>query len=1310
MLVEDRESELGQTGQVAGNGILLGSIAATGLPAVWSDPFTVSVNNAGVQDQADIIQLPNGNFLVAWRSDSNVGVGSPAGTDIIGRYYSPNGAPLTPEFLINVSASAGDEGNVQLTMRPDGDFDAFYTSTLGGVTSIYHDAFRGPYSNNTFESGPIAPDTDAALPNYDMPRLAVLAKTSDLFMYAYEKQVAGDFTVVTGFFSGTSGRFTNGFILTSKSSITGLDLGYFADGHVVLVNAGTAVGQTDSAIFVNMLASPGTLNSTVVPFEIAGTGTDGALDTQPVVTGLTGGGFAVSYVRIIGGDSDVVVATFNAAGTLLSSVAVGSLGGADANTHPSITSLTDGSFAVTFERAGAGLEVAHFSAAGNLLGTLDYAPAGSDGASTIALADGRFASVYHDADGNISLEFLDARTAMTPFIYSGSSSLPSQYGTAVDDVFTAKTGALFVYGGPGDDVITETVSSSTYGGTGNDTLIAASGGTHDGGAGVDTIDWSRLLFASATFDLQAGKLTALTNVTVTMANFENLIGTANPDTIIGSSVANRLSGGAGNDLINGADGDDYLDGGTGNDRLTGDAGTDVFGFNDLGSGNDVITDFTAGERIDLSGIHLADWATLQPYMSQSGANTVISFYYNSTPQTITIENTALASLTAADFIFDSAGTPANVTGSLGDDLLFGGAGNNSINGSLGADTIIAGGGADILDGGPDDDLLTGGAGIDIFTFGLGFGRDVITDFSTDGIDLSRLNITEFNQLRPFLYQMGADTVFSIFYGSAPETITFKNTDISALNPSSVQVTVNQVGSSFGSTGDDVMFGTSLSGNTGNDILVGTDAFNDALSGEGGNDILYGGMGGDTLDGGTGSDTAAYGNSPAAVNVNLATSVGSGGAAQGDHYISIENLQGSSFDDILIGTNGANQLDGGGGADQLRGGLGDDIYVIDNAGDQAFENAGEGSDTVVASIGYYLFPNFETLTLATGAGDIYGVGNELANVITGNEGSNLLIAGVGDDTVRGGAGVDSLFGQDGIDHLYGDAGIDFLVGGYGDDVLDGGTDADALYGEDGADTLIGGADFATDILVGGYGNDVLHGDSGLGDYDLMDGGAGDDVYYVDTPADLTFEAVGGGTDMVYANIVGAGYYLYANVENLVLLGTTPYGVGNELDNRLTGNAVGNYLLGGAGNDVLNGKGGNDVLFGESGADTFIFEHGTGGDVIGDFLAGTDKIDLSAFGFASYQTVVNSMHEVNGTTAIDLGGSDFIILNGVPEASLHAGDFILSVGSQVIQLEARISDTSAPLPGGWRAGFEHHFDPPNSYMTFDDVRDQLAGALL
>ena len=49
----------------------------------------------------------------------------------------------------------------------------------------------------------------------------------------------------------------------------------------------------------------------------------------------------------------------------------------------------------------------------------------------------------------------------------------------------------------------------------------------------------------------------------------------------------------------------------------------------------------------------------------------------------------------------------------------------------------------------------------------------------------------------------------------------------------------------------------------------------------------------------------------------------------------------------------------------------------------------------------------------------------------------------------------------------------------------------------------------------------------------------------------------------------GFCLYANIEALTLTGGTPFGVGNELNNLITGNAIGNVLLGGAGTDTLDG---------------------------------------------------------------------------------------------------------------------------------------------
>ncbi len=373
------------------------------------------------------------------------------------------------------------------------------------------------------------------------------------------------------------------------------------------------------------------------------------------------------------------------------------------------------------------------------------------------------------------------------------------------------------------------------------------------------------------------------------------------------------------------------------------------------------------------------------------------------------------------------------------------------------------------------------------------------------------------------------------------------------------------------------------------------------------------------------------------------------------------LDGGAGDDQLFGGSGDDRLIGGIGADTLSGGGGNDTYVEVTDADIILELAGGGTDTVRSVSSLYLPDNVEILELGLNAGNTFGVGNATDNLIVGNWGDNLLIGGDGSDTLRGFTNSDQLFGESGDDRLFGEFGIDYLVGGIGNDMLDGGSEADALYGEDGNDVLEAGTGFVTDILVGGAGDDVLRADSGAADpdYDLIDGGAGNDLYYVDTGADLTFEAAGGGTDTVFADVpvAGAGVYLYANVENLVLLGITGFGVGNELDNGLTGSGSGNVLLGGAGADSINGKAGNDVLFGESGADMFIFERGTGGDVIGDFARGVDRIDIRAFGFASFAQVQTAFIQNGDVGAINLGNGDLIVLHSIQMAQLTAADFLI-----------------------------------------------------
>ena len=365
----------------------------------------------------------------------------------------------------------------------------------------------------------------------------------------------------------------------------------------------------------------------------------------------------------------------------------------------------------------------------------------------------------------------------------------------------------------------------------------------------------------------------------------------------------------------------------------------------------------------------------------------------------------------------------------------------------------------------------------------------------------------------------------------------------------------------------------------------------------------------------------------------------------------DTLLAGGGNDSLRGGGGDDTLDGGVGTDTLIGGSGNDTYFVDNAGDSVVELAGEGTDTEFASLSIYMASNIEDLTL-TGAA-IFGVGNALDNVVTGNSAENLLLGGAGNDTVRGGDARDAIFGESGNDALFGDGGVDYIVAGTGNDTIDGGDAADEVYGEDGNDSIKGGADFQTDILVGGAGNDTIDGGPA---WDLMYGGTGDDTFYASQQADWVFENAGEGYDTVIADSPN-GYYLFANVEALTLIGTTPFGVGNDLANLITGNAIGNVLLGGAGNDTLDGRAGQDILWGEAGSDTFLIRKGTGMDIIADFVPGTDRLDVRDYGFKTTAALTARMTQVGTDISVDLGGGDSLILMGVRVTNLGAVDLIV-----------------------------------------------------
>jgi Ca2+-binding RTX toxin-like protein len=303
---------------------------------------------------------------------------------------------------------------------------------------------------------------------------------------------------------------------------------------------------------------------------------------------------------------------------------------------------------------------------------------------------------------------------------------------------------------------------------------------------------------------------------------------------------------------------------------------------------------------------------------------------------------------------------ANPAAAVGFNVVTGTNGNNWLYGTSGPDLILGKGGRDRLYGYGGDDILCGGDGFDRLYGGTG--NDILD--GEGGPD--------------YLYaSTGNDFLFGgpgvdYLYGSGGADLLEGGDDKDWL---------------FGQNGPDVMNGgaanDTLRGGAGNDAMSGG-AGNDWLNGQGGVDVMNGDAGNDTLYGGSGVDTLNGGldNDYLDGGWDGDTLNGGWGNDRLRGRRGNDTLNGDAGDDILDGDNDADTLNGGDGKDTVRGWAGDDTLTGGNGDD--FMTGGTGNDVMRGG---------------SGEDDIRGQSGK--DQLFGEGGTDSLNGGFGSDFGNGG---------------------------------------------------------------------------------------------------------------------------------------------------------------------------------------------------------------------------------------------------------------------------------------------------------------------
>lgn len=756
----------------------------------------------------------------------------------------------------------------------------------------------------------------------------------------------------------------------------------------------------------------------------------------------------------------------------------------------------------------------------------------------------------------------------------------------------------FVSGSNGNDTLIGTLGNDfVYGGGGDDTLFLLAGNDiGNGGTGSDAVSGD--------------------------SGDDLIVGGSGDDSITGEAGADTLSGDGGDDEIYGGSGNDLISGGRGNDWLAGGAGDDVFKYN-RGDGQDTIIDEVSGSWSDI-------WTRSGGWASGYSENADGELVRNS-DGAILRENVGTAE--APDlkwngrFEFDS----------LGERLRYFEPSTSDAAQNAGTDTIEFDPTIHV------QDLVLEASGDNLVihvsrdngSTGSFVGSDsvTLTDwFSGSGVDIEQLAFFSTGTL-----DLDATTVVA---GTASGD--------SALNGNTA--TANWI---TGGLGDDTITGGSaadiLAGNGGID-KINAGAGDDALYGGSGDDVLIGGAGADILVGGAGSDWASYENETTGFELSFSDVDSATGSAEGDSFLSVENIRGGSGDDEVGGDTGDNIIEGGAGNDTLSGGSGDDTYVWNGTGD--------GNDTIIEGA-----IQLDVAMLADGSvgpgfvGDWYDVGDTTIELIPGEPepadiwayqirktGTGLIAYSDPNTETRA-----VIHGKPTTPPLSINQG--WWQNGFVQETQDGRASRVVIDQvlEAGEDTIELGEGIAlSDLTFSRTGDDLLisaNGSTVTIENQYLDGGRVEYLQFHD------------GLSARLDNLVLDGI---SGNEADFIIGHTATLAGGDGDDVIYGGTIANTIYAGAGNDVVEGGAGADNLHGQLGDDTLRYTGSgagvvvdlaqltvSGGDAQGDTISGFENVEGS---WAHNDSLTG---DANDNRIFGLGGDDLIAGAGGEDVLIGGG---------------------------------------------------------